>query len=152
MKFVVELDDFYLDEEEDLIPAIKNEVIIRVTNQVWDMIKETVNKSVTNPLVTEIKGQIDKKINESLMIELENVLKTQKFKEYSKEITFAEFIENKMSASSYNNLQKTVEKLADSRADEIKKRYDLIFASQIVVKLNENGMLKEDVAKLLLEK
>jgi hypothetical protein len=41
-------------------------------------------------------------------------------------------------------------KATDSISKELKERYDLLFASQIVSKLHENGMLKEDVAKLLL--
>lgn len=33
---------------------------------------------------------------------------------------------------------------------EMKERYDLLFASQLVAKMSETGLLKEDVAKLLL--
>lgn len=32
----------------------------------------------------------------------------------------------------------------------MKQRYDLLFASQIVAKLDEHGLLKEDIAELLL--
>ena len=32
----------------------------------------------------------------------------------------------------------------------MKQRYDLLFASQIVAKLDEHGLLNEDIAELLL--
>lgn len=40
---------------------------------------------------------------------------------------------------------------AEKTAKELKDRYDLLFASHLVTKMNENGMLREDVAKTLLE-
>jgi len=45
-----------------------------------------------------------------------------------------------------------LKELSKSFTDELKERYDLLFASQIVTKLNENGMLKDKVAKLILDK
>jgi hypothetical protein len=35
---------------------------------------------------------------------------------------------------------------------EFKDRYDLLFASQLVSKMNAVGLLKDDVAKLLIDK
>ena len=37
MKLKVDLDDFYLDEEDDLVPAIKDFVVIKVTSTIWDL-------------------------------------------------------------------------------------------------------------------
>lgn len=39
---------------------------------------------------------------------------------------------------------------ADKSHAELKARYDLLFASQLVTRMNESGMLREDVARLLL--
>lgn len=152
MKFTVELDDFYLDEDEDLIPAIKAEVIGSVSNQIWNKIRDKVEKSVVDPLVTKIRGDIDKKINDMMMDKLTNIMKSESFKpnEYSKEMTFQEYLEKKMNDSGYSTLQSTIKNLAKEQTDELKKRYDLLFATQIVSRLSDNGMLKDDVAELLL--
>lgn len=47
-------------------------------------------------------------------------------------------------------LAKIARELGEKSATDLKARYDLLFASQLVSKLNENGMLREDVARLLL--
>ena len=47
-------------------------------------------------------------------------------------------------------LAKIARELAEKSAAELKARYDLLFASQLVSKINEHGMLREDVARLLL--
>lgn len=49
-----------------------------------------------------------------------------------------------------NTLSKIAREQADKSASELKARYDLLFASQLVTKMNANGMLREDVARLLL--
>lgn len=51
-----------------------------------------------------------------------------------------------------NSMEKLIKSLAKDFANEMKERYDLLFASQLVAKMSETGLLKEDVAKLLLPK
>lgn len=59
-------------------------------------------------------------------------------------------IEGHLDSLSKKNLEE-LKKTADVHFKAIKDKYDLLFASQIVTKLGEKGMLKEDVAKLLLD-
>ena len=47
-------------------------------------------------------------------------------------------------------LSRIARELAEKSVADLKARYDLIFASQIVSKINEHGMLRENVAALLL--
>lgn len=47
-------------------------------------------------------------------------------------------------------IQDWIAKTACSHADDLKKRYDMLFASGIVQKMHENNLLKEDVAAKLL--
>ena len=51
----------------------------------------------------------------------------------------------------WNSPNENIKKLAQKFGEEMKNRYDLLFASQLVAKMNENGLLKEDVAKKLLD-
>ena len=53
---------------------------------------------------------------------------------------------------SYNNQKDLIEKLAKNYSTEMKNRYDMMFASQLVIKLNEQGMLKEGVFESLMKK
>jgi hypothetical protein len=50
-----------------------------------------------------------------------------------------------------NRLDKISSDSAKSITQQLKDRYDLMFASNLVSKMNELGMLKQDVAKLILE-
>ena len=51
----------------------------------------------------------------------------------------------------WNSPNENIKKLAQKFGEEMKNRYDLLFASQLVAKMNESGLLKEDVAKKLLD-
>lgn len=55
-----------------------------------------------------------------------------------------------------NNYKKRLDNIVESKTknicEEIKKRYDLLFASQLISKMNDQNMLKEDIAKLILDK
>ena len=48
------------------------------------------------------------------------------------------------------SITKLVEAYAKSFVDDLRKRYDLLFASQVITKLNDNKMLKEGVFESLM--
>jgi len=50
----------------------------------------------------------------------------------------------------WNSIGEHVSRVGKQLGDELKKRYDVAFANQIVVRIHEQGLLKDDVAKLLL--
>jgi len=147
MKFTVEVEDFWLEEGElstTLKDAVKQDVVFQIRTE----IKEKVQKLMEDILKKEILKQIETRVQ----MLMETFLKDGKVKApYSNqpEMTVEEWI-----ATSFKNADKTIkdyiEKSAKLQSDELKKRYDLLFASQIVTKLNEQSMLREDVAKLLL--
>lgn len=62
MKLKVDLDDFYLDEEDDLIPAIKDFVVNKVTSTIWSKIENIVNQKVLELCNENIQNIIDNKI------------------------------------------------------------------------------------------
>ncbi len=67
-------------------------------------------------------------------------------RDYTNEVLAKEFdarkIDEKVSAA--------IRALANEMATSMKDRYDMLFASQLVAKMNEINMLREDVAKALL--
>ena len=48
-------------------------------------------------------------------------------------------------------ITKIAQDLAVAQAKEAKDRYDLLFASQLVAKMNDSGLLRDDVARLLFQ-
>jgi len=48
-------------------------------------------------------------------------------------------------------ITKVAQESAVAQAKEAKDRYDLLFASQLVAKMNDSGLLRDDVARLLFQ-
>ena len=147
MKFIVEVEDFWLEEAElstTLKDAVKQDVVLQIRTEIQDKVQKLMDDI--------LKKEILKQIETRVQMLMETFLKDGKVKApYSNQpgMTVEEWI-----ATNFKNADKTIkdyiEKSAKLQSDELKKRYDLLFASQIVTKLNEQSMLREDVAKLLL--
>ncbi len=151
MKFTVEIDEFWLDEdsngfEEELKTSIKNDVIREIKKSMDDKIQSEISRIA--------KDMIEKSMYSHIQSKVKEVIKNGTIKKdgYSNdEITIEAWIKSKFIGNSgYGSPDESIKKLAKQFGDEMKQRYDLLFASQIVAKLNEQGLLKEDVAKLLL--
>lgn len=155
MKLKVDLDDFYLDEEDDLIPAIKDFVVSKVTSIIWSKIENIVNQKVLELCNENIQNIIDNKI-EGYLNELLDKEIVKKDRWSSNLITLKEYVSitfNKDFDQNYRSrLEKFVEGKTKDICEDIKKRYDLLFASQLISKMNDQNMLKEDIAKLILDK
>lgn len=168
----VDLTDFFSEDESSFNEQILSHIEWQVTSKVWEEFR--------NKALDSFKNKIDAELEKGKEIELERIItkvftdKKIKTRESSKNnpqpemVTLFEYIEDKISKSYFSEertassildsklREKEVmfEKMVSSSAEEIgtklKNRYDLLFASQIVSNLNKNGMLKEDIAKILL--
>jgi hypothetical protein len=164
----VDLAEFYTEEEgQSFSNEIKNEIASKIKNQVWkdfelkalsemkQLVTEEFEKSKSlniNSIVEKIlkNKQIKKKENNSEMITIEEYITKQLTDCYFSERNSAEQVMKNQISSFEDKFQREIKNTSDTIGKELKDRYDLLFASQIVSKLNENGMLKIDVAKLLL--
>lgn len=151
MKFTVEIEEFWLDEdyngfEEELKASIKMDVVREIKKQMDDKIQSEISRVAKDMVEKAMYNHIQKKVKE--IIETGTISKN----DYSTEqITIENWIKSKFTGSSgYGSPEETIKKLAKQFGDEMKQRYDLLFASQIVAKLSDNGLLKDDAAKLLL--
>lgn len=150
MKITVDLNDFWLEEEEELIPALQEHVKNTVIRNIGDSIKKQVDAFMDKAIKEEITSQLEVRVN----VLMEAYLQTGKVKgQYSNdpEMTITDWLGKKLS-DSRPQIQDYIVKAAAKQAEELKNRYDLLFASQIVQRINQQGLLKEDVAKLLLPK
>lgn len=151
MKFTVEIEEFYLDKEQDIEPTLKNFVIKSVVQS----IQKSLESKIEDEIKRETRDQISKSLFRNIQSVVKKVISEGKIKaRYSNNdlVTIEEYIKQDFEHNTgYSSPKDTIEKLAKQFGDEMKRRYDLLFASQIVAKLGANGLLKEDAVKMLLE-
>lgn len=151
MQFTIEVSDFWLDEEKELEPALRNHIIRDVVSKIEASIKQKIDDHIQKEVKSQVEQSLYRKIN-SLVGE---IIATDKVKgKYTndKEMTLQEWIHAEFfNNTGYRSPEETIKGLAKKYGDEMKQRYDLLFASQIVAKMSDNGFLREDAMKLLLE-
>jgi hypothetical protein len=153
MKIIVEVEDFYLDEEQDLEQGLKNYVVEEVLNKISASIKTKVETQI----LVEVKSQVENAMYKQINLFISEFIKTglvSSSRDSKNQVSIAEYIKEKFSyGSGWNSANDVIKKFAESFGNELKKRYDINFANQIVRKMNEVGLLKEEsIVKLLEDK
>lgn len=159
IKVEVDLEDLYVDYNEDgqnnFNEAIKENIATKIKQKIWDDFKINSLESFSNQVKRKIEVDKELKIKETIevffsekklkkpyggndLVSLEDYIKSEIEREY--------FRNNEFKAK----VEKLIQQQSTSLVAELKQRYDLAFASQIVMNLQANNMLKEDVGKLLL--
>lgn len=109
---------------------------------------------IENEITNVVKQQVSDTLREQIQALVADVISTGEIKESSysdKKISIEDWIKSQFNANcGYHNANAKITELAKKFGDEMKQRYDLLFASQIVAKLDEHGLLKEGIAELLL--
>ena len=148
MKFTIEVDDFWLDQENELEPALTKFIINEVTHKINKSIEAKVNDQINRQLHKEFEIGYAKVVKSfiteawesgELMINDSGNKKTAK-----------QYFLDKFGANDYYGQRDALEKLAKKHADTIKGRYDLQYAAHVVSKLSENGLSKDDEIKKLI--
>lgn len=162
----IDLSDFYQEDEEsvDFSTQIKDYIVWHVKHEVLKDWKAKITNEFTNHVILEIEKSKNSVIDETLK-ELAVTAKIKKQYSSNEMISIVDYIKEELKRThlSDDHIRKFItnrtrnendrlKELADSISKELKERYNLLFASQIVSKLNDNGMLKDNVAKLILDK
>jgi len=150
MKFVIEVDDFYMEEGE-LDTALKQHIITSCVHKITTDLKQKIEDGVTK----EIKAQVEQTLYRKIGTFVSESIANDKIKgRYSNEpeVTLqewvkAQFVETARQKAPVDDL---IKKLAVAFGEEMKKRYDLLFASQLVAKMKDSGFLKEEAVQSLL--
>jgi len=151
----VDLSEFYSEEDErDFSSQIKDSISYQVKNQIVAEWKEKIGVEFNNA----VKAEVEKQKEAFITNEMERAIVDSKVKKgYSGEmITISEWINEELQKAHLSDnrlkefLNNQTKQLSDKLSKELKERYDLMFATQIINKLHENGMLNENVAKLML--
>lgn len=153
MKFTVEIDEFWLDEDSN---GFEEELKESIKNDVCHQIKKLMLTSIETEITNVVKEQIEETLKEQIQVLVADVISTGEIRvdSYSdNKIPIKDWIKKKFNGNcGYGSAENQIKELAKKFGDEMKQRYDLLFASQIVAKLDEHGLLKEDIAKLLIDK
>jgi hypothetical protein len=152
MKITIDISDFYLDEEQDLEPALKKTIIHQAVTKITADLKAKIEDGVNK----EVKAQVEQTLYRKIGTFVAECIANDKIKDgyhNSPEITLQEWVKKQFTRNSYDKapVDELIKKLAANFGDEMKKRYDLLFASQLVVKMKESGFIKEEAIALLLE-
>ena len=156
MKITVDLEDFWLDEGDNIDSALKNHIVREVTRSIYGSIEKKLEKTIIVKIDEMIVKSMYKKANLFINKYLkEGTIKSQVNENghyVEKDITIEQYIKNKFqNDSGWSSPNDRIEKLAGSFSEDMKRRYDLLFAAQIVSKMGENDLLKDDVMKQLVE-
>ena len=149
MKFTIEVEDFWLDSEDQLEPALAKHIISEVTRDIKKLIEKKVDDQIIRELKKEFEIGYSKKIREYISDSFENG--DLKIGQGDNKTSAKEYFLQNASAFGYNTVRDTLATLAKKHADEIKKRYDLQYAAHVVSKLSDNGLLKDEEIKKLLQ-
>jgi hypothetical protein len=131
---------------EILKDAVIGEVKAQVRKLAQDEIKSVINEFIQNDLVVEVRAGMRAHLNDFLV----NKKLTGKYND----LTVAEIIERNFDNEIGRNdsIGREVGKLAEKWGANLKAQYDAAFATRIVHKLNEEGLLLPTAAQLLLSK
>ena len=144
--------EYGIDESFNLKKELKDAIIRQVSHSKFDKEIEAMREQAKELFKSKIKEQISDIVGKQVL----RIINNDKFKfSYSKdEITLSEYIKNAFLEKCNSrdiNLDKITKDIANKQAESLKERYDLLFASQFVSKLDTLGLLKPDAAKILLE-
>lgn len=150
MKIEVSFSDVYLDEEDNLQDAFKKQIIF----EVFQKIKETIQKKVDDQITLEVKRLVENSMYAEITKAVKEIIDKGEVKSrYNNEkVSMETYVHQVFSErNNWPNVEDYIKKIGENFAKEMRNRYDLLFASQIVAKMNDNGLLKEGYAKLLTE-
>ena len=146
----IDLDDLWTDESS-ISEEISMEIKRKVLDEIWNKLKPAVEDQITRATKNEVEKMYCRKIS-TFIDEFFETGKLKSPKNSNEKMTLKEYILYQIQNNTgWNSANENIKKLAQKFGEEMKNRYDLLFASQLVAKMNENGLLKEDVAKKLLD-
>lgn len=150
MKITVDIEEFYL-EQDDIEQSLKTFVI----NECVSKITQSIEKKIEYQIKLTVEHMLEKAMLQKITAKVDTFLvegKVKSRRNSSEQVDIMKAVEEEFEyGSGWNTIKENIAKQAKTFADELRRKNDLLFASQIVAKLNENGMLKENVAKMLLE-
>ena len=151
MKFTVEVEEFYLNEENSgmsLETTLRDYIIDEVVSMIWEKIESEVEKAITMKVEEKVKMEmaikIDKRIAE--VMDCETIIRDKKT------ILISDYIREQFEKNTgWNRPDEIIREKAKIFGDEMKKRYDFLYANAIVQQMHKLGIIKEEIYANLIE-
>lgn len=151
LKVEIDLAEIWPDEQsakDAIIEDIKSSVFYQVRQTVLTDYRATLHHILEKELVEKMKIETAAIIKDMI----DNGAKCKK-PYANEEVTIKDYISQTLfSSSGISNIRDIVNSYANQIGDELKRRYDLQFAATLINKMQDNNMLREDIAQLLLSK
>lgn len=154
MELKVTLDDFWLEEDEDISEALKDHLKNTIIAGVYSRARDKIEESIKNIVRQSIEKLVDVKLEQSVLELTTEGLKNQKLRAgYGKEVSLNEYIKLKVvdGFESNSDFPKVVRDIAKDHVKEIKEKYDLFYSIELLNKMKEAGLLNESMGKMLQE-
>ncbi len=159
MKIEIDVDDLLEGMLQD------GEWGTEISGSIKDEFQNSIKKSILHDFTEKLKPRIEKQVSETLTPLIEGSIQPKVDEIINniindgtidfgrgEEKTFESKIKELFSSrSGWNNPSDYMEKIAKKYATEMKAQYNNVFASMIVNNMNEQGLLKDDFSRLLLE-
>lgn len=147
MKFTVEIDEFWLDEDSDLDSALKSHVIHDVTRKIQASIEEKVNIQIAE----KIKVLMEERLSPIIDQTITELMTTETILVNKNPVIIKERLKYLFQTNNgWNNPTEQIKKFAKNFGEEMKLQYNAAFANQIVANMKEQGFLKDEVTQILL--
>lgn len=154
MKVTVELDSNYFPEGKEFDETIADRIQRKVVDSIWNNIKDEVEDRIQEVAKERVISEMDERIQKEAAV----LAKTAKIKpssyKYKGEknvLTIEEYLQYQFSENGTVDIEDVLEKRAKKIAKKLSDKYDLVFAQQVIMKMRDQGLLKEDVEQALFE-
>ena len=148
MQFKIDLEDFWLEEDDNIEDALKSHIINSVTHKIIQSIQVKVDAQIAKRVNEVISEKLDKVIDD----QLDKLIDAGVITYQREEISIVDHIKNLfLQSSGWSQPNTKIEKVAKAFGNELKLQYNNAFANKIVQNMKEQGLLRDDVVQILLE-
>lgn len=155
MKFNIQIDledtisDMFEEGTTDISKILKGQVIHSVVRQVLPKMQSSIDAQVVERINTIIESRVEATVDSVLDKVLNGAAVITVNREQK---TITKHIQDIFSRSNtWNNPQEKISAIAKTFSSELNLQYNNVFAMNIVSSMKEQGLLKDDVVKMLLE-
>ena len=122
MKFIIEVEDFYLDEESQLAPALTEHIKNTVVHKISESIKDRVEKQIT----MEVKARVEESMYRLIQSYVSDTVATgtiQSPKNRNEQILLSDYIKHVFENNTgWGSPEETIKKQAKIFGDQMKQR------------------------------
>ncbi|MDZ7658036.1 hypothetical protein [Fodinibius sp.] len=153
MKFNVEVEIDWIHSEDSLDEGIQKKLKREVVKKIWDKIEDKVDEQVMKVAEERVNQHMDEKIQKEASV----LAKSGKFSPSSRyykgpeDPTIEEYMRYQFSGKSKLNIEEVLKDRAEKIAEKLKDKYDIHFAQQVILKMRDQNLLKDDVEGALFE-